>query len=151
MNRFILIFLLFMISVSSVNAGKESSFIQREYALILTDTGYFPDRLVAIVGEKVRFFVTSTTKNKGCFVVENHNLFLAANNGDMSEGEITFNRAGRFKFYCPANQFIGYINVLEKKSQEKSNNNRREVASEVETDEEESVEKTPAYWVPRNY
>ena len=44
--------------------------------MIATDSGYFPDRLFAYVGEKARFFVTSTGDKPQCFLLKDHQDFL---------------------------------------------------------------------------
>lgn len=107
----------------------------REYSVILTESGYFPNRLVANEGEKVRFFITSTLDKPDCFIVQDHKVFLSAKKGEISETETVFSTPGKFKFFCPSSKHAGYITVLEKHKIQ-----AREVASEK-----------PNYWLPRDY
>lgn len=110
----------------------------REYSIILTNEGYYPNRLVAYEGEKIRFFVTSTLDKAECFIVQDHKVFLSAKKGEVSEGEAIFKTAGKYKFYCPASKNEGFITVLEKS--DNVDEQARKVASEK-----------PSYWLPRDY
>jgi plastocyanin len=110
----------------------------REFSIILTDEGYYPNRLVAHAGDKVRFFVTSTSNKPECFIVQDHKVFLSAKKGEVSEGETVFNAAGKYKFYCPSSKHKGFITVLEKDDDVEEQT--RKVASDK-----------PNYWLPRDY
>ena len=112
----------------------------REYSVILTNEGYYPERLMAYAGEKVRFFVTSTQSKPECFVMQDHKLFLSAKKGEISEGEVVFKEAGKYKFYCPSSKHKGYITVIERASDIEEQ--QRKIASE---------ESKPSYWTPRDY
>ena len=111
----------------------------RQYSIIATDHGYYPDSVFAYVGEKVKFFVTSTTEKSQCFLVKDHSIFLGAKKGKVSEGEVVFHSPGRYDFYCPSTNFKGVISVIER-SVETQKRVKREVAS-----------KKPDHWMPRNY
>tara|TARA_B100001971_G_C18268008_1_gene596094 strand:- start:30763 stop:31200 length:438 start_codon:yes stop_codon:yes gene_type:complete len=111
----------------------------REYSIIATDHGYYPDSVFAYVGEKVKFFITATSEKSQCFLVKDHNIFLGAEKGKVSEGEVVFHSPGRFDFYCPATNFTGHVTVVERAG-EKTKSAKREVAS-----------KKINYWTPRNY
>ncbi len=113
----------------------------REYSVILTPEGYYPNRIVAFEGEKVRFFVTSTEGQKGCFIVDDHKIFLSAKKGEIAEAEIQFKTAGKYKFFCPSSKHKGYITVLEKFDEEKIKKKARDIASA----------RRPTYWLPKNY
>ena len=110
----------------------------REYSIIATKSGFYPNKLMGFVGDKIRFFITSTADKEQCFLLQKHNVFLAAQKGKVSEGEINLTIPGRFKFYCPANKHTGYLTVFAKA--EKEEEVKREVASEK-----------PNYWTPRDY
>lgn len=110
----------------------------REISIIFSDEGYYPKSISVFEGEKVRFFVTSTTEKPHCFIVESHKLFLSATKGKISEGEVHFDRPGKFSFYCPSSKNDGRVVVLEKKDKKDG----RAVASE---------KKDPMKWVPKDY
>ena len=132
-----------MTNALAINEAKVFDKPQRELSVILTESGYYPDHLVAFEGERLKLFVTSTMSKPECLVVEDHKIFLEASKGKITSGESVFNKAGKYKFYCPSSKFHGFITVLEKRKEEKEPINiipSREVASDK-----------PAYWLPRNY
>ena len=47
---------------------------KRELAIIISDEGFFPNRVVAFEGESVRFFLTSLSQNDSCFVMKTKNV-----------------------------------------------------------------------------
>lgn len=110
----------------------------REIAIIFSDEGYYPKSISVFEGEKVRFFITSTTEKPHCFIVESHKLFLSATKGKISEGEVFFDKPGQFSFYCPSSKNDGRVVVIESKKKEAE----RSVASE---------KKDPLQWVPKDY
>jgi hypothetical protein len=112
----------------------------REISIIATDDGFYPNKAIAYKGEKVKFFVTSTTDSGQCFVLQKHEVFVAAEKGKVHESEVILDNAGRFKFYCPANKSHGYLTVFEKFSVEEKPSPARGIASEK-----------PTYWMPRDY
>ena len=98
----------------------------REISIIATDEGFYPNNFAIFQGEKVRFFVTSTASTPSCFVLAEHDLFISANRGRVSEGTAVFNNPGRQEFYCPANKIKGSITVLRTKRKKLS----RSIASQ---------------------
>ncbi len=115
----------------------------REFSVILTEGGYFPQKIVAFEGDKIKLFVTSTIDKPECLVVEDHKIFLEATKGKITHGESVFKKAGEYKFYCPSSHYKGLITVLKKPTESKEPESimpTREVASEK-----------PSYWTPRDY
>jgi len=136
-------FLLLLISISAYSDDyfKKKNFKRslREVSVILTKDGFYPNKIVAFQGEKLRFFITSTNDTPQCLVLQKHELFLSAEKGKVNEGEIVVDNPGRYRFYCPSSKFEGHLNVIEKfKAHEEKPS--REIASEK-----------PNYWLPRNY
>jgi len=86
----------------------------REYSVIATADGYFPDHLSIFEGEKLRLFFTTTSDAPSCLKIREKKLFLSAKKGSIAEGEILFKNAGIFEFYCPAENIKGTITVLRK-------------------------------------
>lgn len=145
MKPFKVLFSLFFLGICPINSigaqlegfkAKKFESPTREFSVIATDSGYFPDRLFAYVGERARFFVTSTGEKPQCFLIKDHQVFLAAEKGKMSEAQVTFKYPGRFEFYCPSTKFKGHITVLESPDAKKSAG--RKIASEK------------TYWTPRD-
>lgn len=106
----------------------------REVSVIVTPEGYYPRNLTVFQGERVKFYVTSTVDEAGCFIVQGQKVFMAASKGKVSEAEAVFEHPGSFAFYCPSNKNDGKITVLENK-----NGPRRGIASDE------------SKWVPREY
>lgn len=113
----------------------------REQSIIASPEGFYPARISVFVGEKVKFYVTSTTEKPSCFMLSDKGLFLSANKGEISNGEAHFDRPGTFKYHCPTNQITGSITVLERT--DKAN---REIASSRESKDRESKVRL---WKPR--
>lgn len=145
MKYFYQIFLLIIFTLPISSIGSESFKSKmykspiREVSIIITDDGFYPNRIVAFEGDKIRFFVTSTTSEKECFVMKKHKIFLAAQKGKVNEGEVNLEQLGRFKFFCPSSKHFGYLNVLER-PEKVQKSNKRVIASEK-----------PGYWTPRDY
>lgn len=114
-----LLFVLWAIFLNSVMAisydhhsFKKFKAPQRDFSIIVSNEGYYPDRMIVFEGEKVRFFVTSTTTDAKCFILENHEVFVPANKGRVAEAEVVLNKAGEYAFYCPSFAHKGKLVVL---------------------------------------
>ncbi len=125
----IIFFYLLSISFSAFAA---STHYDRDMAIIATDEGFYPEKIVVFEGERVRFNFTSlsTSKEMSCLYLREFDLYLGAEKGALSFGEATFRRPGRYKFYCPQNDHYGIITVV--------------------TDDESFFKSKKGYWVPRD-
>jgi hypothetical protein len=120
---------------------KEYKIPLREISIIATKDGFFPNKIMAYQGEKIKFFITSTVETGQCFILQKHEVFISAERGRVSEGETILDNAGRFKFYCPANKSVGYLKVFKKFNAEENSEVKRDIASE----------KKSSHWMPRDY
>lgn len=111
----------------------------REQSIIITKEGYYPKRVVAFTGEKVRFFVTSTLSEPSCFIVKGKEAFVSAKKGRMTETEAIFDEAGEYEIYCPTHSFRGKVVVLDHHG---NNVRRRSIASEKDK---------ASAWMPKEY
>ena len=102
---------------------------QREISVIVTDEGYYPEKLAVFQGERVRFFITSTTKKPSCFMMNSQEIFLSAELGKITEAVAYFDRSGSYNFFCPTGKLKGKLTVLPKRVQVK-----REIASKKSKD-----------------
>jgi plastocyanin len=125
MRLFIFIFLI------SLNVFSEEV-VSREVSIIVTKEGYYPKSITVFKGEKVKFYVTSTTDEADCFILQGHKVFLAATKGKVTEAETVFTNDGVFNFYCPSHKNDGKILVLKKSGS-------RDIASEGDV------------WKPKEY
>lgn len=140
--------LMIILSISSLSFATENLFIEREFSkplreisVIITEEGFYPNKLMAFEGEKVRFFITSTTKDKQCFILQKHKLFLGVDQGKVNEGELVLDQTGRFRFYCPTNKKEGYLTVLKKSGKVAEETSRGRAPASVVT--------KPTFWTPR--
>ena len=101
----------------------------REYSLIVTGEGYYPNRLFAFEGEKIRFYITSTNNNPSCFSIPDKDIFLAVEKGYVTEKIVYFQKAGLYEFYCPTGNISGKIRVMRKKGKDEEDAVKRELAS----------------------
>lgn len=102
----------------------------REQAIIVSDEGFYPKSISVFKGEKVRFYITSTTHEKSCFILKGKDLFLSAEKGKISEGVVFFDHEGLFEFYCPTQSEKGRLTVLERPKDKKERRAQRTMASE---------------------
>lgn len=101
---------------------------KRSVSIIVSDTGYFPKRPIVFVGEKVDIFVTSTTGKPSCLILKGKEVYLEAQKGELSKGEVFFQNSGSYEFFCPATGHKGEFVVLEH-PRDKRERIRRELAS----------------------
>lgn len=98
----------------------------REVSLIVSKEGYYPKNISVFKGEKVRFFLTSTTSTASCMIIREKEVFVSIKKGRITEAEALFKEPGKYKFYCPTGKITGHITVLEKPSSIR----KREIASQ---------------------
>ncbi|EQC44323.1 hypothetical protein [Bacteriovorax sp. Seq25_V] len=101
----------------------------RELSIIVTDTGYYPKKPIAFVGEKVKIFVTSTTKMPSCLILKNKEVYLEAKKGELAEGEVFLDKVGDIEIYCPTTKHRSTLVVLEH-PKDKEDRIQRQIASE---------------------
>ncbi len=111
---------------------------QREVSVIITAEGYYPKSLTVFQGETVKFFVTSTIEAPDCFLLQGHEVFLAANKGKITEAQTKFEHPGVYNYYCPSSKHQGKVTVLKKFVPQAAPS--RKVASD-----------DPAVWTPKEY
>ncbi len=120
----------------------------RHVSIIASQEGFYPERLSVFKGEKIRFFVTSSSKEPSCFLMRDLGVFLSASMGTITEAEVVFDKVGRHEFFCPKGNIKGFLTVLEHPvaAKEKA---QREIASAKEKKKEKKKDKIVEYWTPR--
>lgn len=116
----------------------------REQAVIISKEGFYPNRLIAYKGEKVRFFVTAVGVDSACFNIPDKNVYATATAAKIVEVETFFDKVGVFQFNCPNNSFTGRVMILEKAS-DREETMRRGLASD--TVKIWKPKDTPSEWV----
>lgn len=121
---------------------------ERSFSIILSDEGYYPSEIVAFEGEKINFFVTSTTNDTQCLLLKGHELFLSASRGKISFGEVILKDVGEFQYYCPGYESVGRVIVLGKSKAKKSifHKSKPSGARTLASDKDESGE-----WKPKDF
>ncbi len=130
----LLIFFSFTVKVMALEQSyyKEKSLDvpYREQSIIISKDGYFPNRIIAFKGEKIKFFVTTVGNEGSCFNIPDKNLYSTATALKIVEAETFFDKVGIFQFNCPNSQYSGRVVVIEKAS-DKVESARRGLASDV--------------------
>lgn len=136
MGKYVKYLTFLMVGFLSLMLGSASalelSLPERNYSIISTPEGFYPQKLALFAGEKVRLFLTSTTKLNSCFIMDSKNIFLGIENGKVTEFDIYFDRPGEHRFYCPTGKIEGKFIVLETpvRKLNKQEKRKREIASE---------------------
>jgi heme/copper-type cytochrome/quinol oxidase subunit 2 len=133
LKRFLIIAFIFSLNVFSI----EDTYLQekkytnpiRQQSVIVSKDGYFPNVIHAFSGEKLKFFVTSTTTRPSCFTLPSKDIFLPANKGEITESVVYFDKPGVYEFNCPAGGAKGKIVVREHPAERRARI-KREIASE---------------------
>lgn len=110
----------------------------REHSIIITDEGFFPNRISLFEGEKLKLFVTSLTESPSCLFIPDKKIFIGVKRGEVKESETTFRKEGVYHFHCPTGKISGKITVIRKIGEREKA--QRKIASQ-----------TPSHlWVPRD-
>jgi plastocyanin len=126
--------ILFYLMLSSAGAQPH-----REVSIIVTPEGYYPQSVTVFQGEVVKFYVTSTIETPDCFLLQGHEVFLAANKGKVTEAQTKFQHPGVYNYYCPSTKHQGKVTVMQK------------YAPKTEPVRKVASENDPALWVPKEY
>lgn len=113
----------------SYNKDKTLDVPYREQAVIISKEGFYPNRLTAFKGEKVRFFITAVGVDSACFNIPDKNVYTTATQSKIVEAEVFFDKVGVYQFNCPNNTFTGRVMILEKAS-DRDESMRRGLASD---------------------
>jgi hypothetical protein len=144
----ILLFFMTWAALSTIAHGDENSVESfetpvREVAVILTPEGAYPSSIFAYKGEKIRFYLSATTKRPSCFMVPQHNVFVAVPPGEVREASLVLKHKGELEFHCPTGNIKGALSVHEH-PRDIRKRRQRELASEQERNE------GPRIWMPQD-
>lgn len=101
----------------------------QEVSLIVSDYGYFPNRIFVTQNVPVKIYMTTPSKNTLCFMLDSWGLKKGINPGKVEEITFTPSSAGNYRFYCPVKSIEGTLTVREAPLAEQST---RGLASEEE-------------------
>lgn len=95
----------------SVRPEEVSKYGVQEVALIATETGYLPSRIIVRNNIPVHLFVTSASPATLCFVMDEFSLRKGVENQSVTQLRFLPTKAGTYKFYCPAKEIQGTVVV----------------------------------------
>jgi plastocyanin len=89
----------------------------QEVALIASDLGFFPKTVFVSRDVPVRLFVTGSSKNTLCIMMDSFQVRKQVRSQKIEEITFTPNVPGKYRFYCPVNGMEGTMVVKEFASQ----------------------------------
>ena len=108
-----LITTLFLYVTLSAHLVQKESYPKREVAIIASKDSFWPNYITAYQGENLYIYFTSLA-DQSCFIIKEKKFLLSARQGELVEGNIFFDRAGIYTFFCPAMKNGGKIFILGK-------------------------------------
>lgn len=85
----------------------------QEVALIAGDLGFFPKTIFVSRDVPVRMFVTGSSKNTLCIMMDSFQVRKQVRSQRIEEISFTPNMPGKYRFYCPVNGMEGTLIVKE--------------------------------------
>lgn len=83
----------------------------QEIALIATETGYLPSRVMVRKNIPVRLFLTSASPSTLCFIMDEFSIKKGIATQTVEEIRFLPTKAGQYKFYCPVKEIQGSVVV----------------------------------------
>lgn len=85
----------------------------QEVAVIASDLGFFPKTIFVSRDVPVRMFVTGSSKNTLCIMMDSFQVRKQVRSQKIEEIAFTPGTPGKFRFYCPVNGMEGTLVVKE--------------------------------------
>jgi plastocyanin len=85
----------------------------QEVAIIASDLGYFPKTVFVSRDVPVRLFVTGSSKNTLCIMMDSFQVRKQIRSQKIEEITFTPSAPGKYRFYCPVNGMEGSLVVKE--------------------------------------
>jgi len=85
----------------------------QEVAIIASDLGYFPKTVFVSRDVPVRMFVTGSSKNTLCIMMDSFQVRKQIRSQKIEEITFTPSAPGKYRFYCPVNGMEGALVVKE--------------------------------------
>lgn len=83
----------------------------QEFGLIVSDTGYFPARIIVRRNIPVRIFLASSSAQSMCFVMDEFSIRKGVGPQAVEEIRILPTKVGQYRFYCPVKEVQGTLVV----------------------------------------
>lgn len=95
---------------------KAYEFPKREFAVVLTEQGYFPDKLIFFAGEEISLWFTTTQEQVACLQLHgpstSSTVLVSAKKGELHRATLKLDQPGLYSFNCPGFSFAGTAVVL---------------------------------------
>jgi plastocyanin len=85
----------------------------QEVAVIASDLGFFPKTVFVSRDVPVRLFVTGSSKNTLCIMMDSFHVRKQVRSQKIEEVTFTPNVPGKYRYYCPVNGMEGTLIVKE--------------------------------------
>lgn len=85
----------------------------QEISLIISDYGYFPNKIFVTQGVPVKIYMTTPSKVTLCFMLDNWGLKKGVLPGRVEELSFVPDAPGDYRFYCPVKSIEGTLTVRE--------------------------------------
>lgn len=85
----------------------------QEISLIVSDYGYFPNRIFVTQNVPVKIYLTTPSKATMCFMLDPWGLKKGVSPGKIEEISFVPETPGNFRFYCPVKSISGTLTVRE--------------------------------------
>ncbi len=83
----------------------------QEVSVIVSDHGFFPERIFVTQGIPVRVYLTTSSRTTSCFMVDAFAVRKGINPGNVEEVRFLPERSGEFRYYCPVGAIEGKMTV----------------------------------------
>jgi plastocyanin domain-containing protein len=118
----------------------------QEVSLIVSDYGFFPNRIFVTKDLPVKIFLSTPSKTTLCFMVDEWGVRKGVTPGKVEEISFVPEKLGNVRFYCPVKSIEGMITVREPFEAEP----QRQIASSVLEPEPIEAIETPKHNEPKN-
>lgn len=83
----------------------------QEFALIASDTGYFPTRIIVRRNIPVSIYLTGSSATNLCFMQDDFGIRRSVGAKVVEEIRFLPTKVGQYKFYCPVKEIKGTLIV----------------------------------------
>lgn len=83
----------------------------QEFALIASDTGYFPQRIIVRRNIPVSIYLTGSSSTNLCFVQDDFGIRRSVGQHVVEEVRFLPTKVGQYRFYCPVKEIQGTLIV----------------------------------------
>lgn len=83
----------------------------QEFSVIATDTGYLPAKIFVRRNIPVKFYLTSASARKLCFMMDDFSVRKGVSSQSVEQINFLPTKPGQYRFYCPVQEIEGQVIV----------------------------------------